>query len=295
MKELTGIIPPLIIPFKEEGGINDTSLRGFIDFLIERKIGGLFPCGTFGSGPLMTKDERKQCAEIIIDAAADRVPVIIHVGTTTKAATVEFAKHAEKAGADAVAAVPPYYYPHIEEVVIGYYQELLDAVSIPVFAYNNPGRVGYGISPQLMARLADMGLAGLKESSFDLKVFISYLNAVKKPGFQYIMGTVPLLFPGLMMGAVAGIAGTANAFPEIAVELFNEFENGNYARCIDLQKKISRLVAIMGIGGVPITGLIAMLELRGYEFGYPHDPMVKVSAETKEKIRQGLLELGLLE
>ncbi len=295
MKELAGIIPPLIIPFNEEGGINERSLRRFIDFLIERKIGGLFPCGTFGSGPLMSADERKQCAEIIIDAAAGRIPVIIHVGTTTVAATVEFAKHAEKAGADSVAAVPPYYYPHIEEVVIGYYKGLLDAVSIPVFAYNNPGRVGYGVSAQLMGRLADMGLAGVKESSFDLKVFVSYLNAVTKPGFQFIMGTVPLLFPGLMMGAIGGIAGTANAFPEIAVELFDEFKKGNYSRCVELQKKNSRLVEIMGIGGVPITGLIAMLELRGHEFGYPHDPMVKASPATKEKIRKGLLELGLLE
>jgi N-acetylneuraminate lyase/4-hydroxy-tetrahydrodipicolinate synthase len=294
MKEFSGIIPPLIIPFNKEGGINEASLREFIDFLIERKIGGLFPCGTFGSGPLMSIDERKKCAEIIIDATAGRIPVIIHVGTTTTALAVEFAQHAEKAGADAVSAVPPYYYPHIEEVVTGYYQRLVDSVSIPVFAYNNPGRVGYGISAKLMGHLADMGIAGVKESSYDLKVLVSYLNSVKKPGFQFIMGTVPLLYPGLMMGAIGGVAGTANVFPEIVVELFNEFKKGNYSRCVELQKKNSRLVEIMRTGGVPIASLIAMYELRGYEFGYPHDPMIKAAADTKEKIKQELLELGLL-
>jgi dihydrodipicolinate synthase/N-acetylneuraminate lyase len=77
MKEFAGIIPPLIIPFNKEGRINEASLRGFIDFLIERKVGGLFPCGTFGSGPLMSIDERKKCAEIIIDATAGRIPVIM--------------------------------------------------------------------------------------------------------------------------------------------------------------------------------------------------------------------------
>ena len=294
MKQLTGIIPPLLIPFDKDGGINEGSLRNLIDFQIERGIGGLFPGGTFGSGPLMSVNERKKCAEIIVDGAAGRVPVIIHVGSTTTAVTVELAKHAQSVGADAVAAVPPHYYPHIEEVVIGYFQRLIDAVSIPIFAYNNPGRVGYGISAELIAKLAEMGLAGVKEASFDFKVFVAYLNAVKKPGFQFIQGTAPLLFPSFMMGAEAAVVGPANPFPELSVELFNEFKKGNFSRCVELQKKQSRLVGIMQIGGVPITSLIAMYELRGYEFGYPHDPMIKVSPAIKEKIKQELLTLGML-
>ena len=296
MKEFAGIIPPLIIPFHKEGGINETSLRGFVDFLIERKVGGLFPCGTFGSGPLMSIDERKKCAEIIIDATAGRIPVIIHVGTTTTALTVEFAEHAQKAGADAVAAVPPYYYPHIEEVVIGYYQRLLDSVSIPVFAYNNPPQVGYAISPPLLGRLADMGLAGVKDSSFDIKVLVNYMNAVKKEDFQFIVGTVPLFFAALAQGAVAGVGGPANVFPEVQLELYNEFQKGNYTRCAELQMKLARLVAIQGIGGVPFTTLIDMYEMRtGKEFGYPHEPMKRCSAEVRDKVKQALISEGLLD
>jgi N-acetylneuraminate lyase/4-hydroxy-tetrahydrodipicolinate synthase len=294
MKKLAGIIPPTLIPFNKNGAINEGALRNLIDFQIERGIGGLFPGGTFGSGPLMSLEERKKCAEIIIDAVGGRVPVIIHVGSTTTAVAVELAEHAQNSGADAVAAVPPYYYPHIEEVIIGYYQRLIDTVSIPIFAYNNPGRVGYSISPELMARLAEMGLAGVKEASFDFKVFVDYLNAVTEPGFQFIQGTAPLLFPSFMMGAEAAVVGPANPFPELSVELYTQFKKGNYSRCVELQKKQSRLVGIMRIGGTPITSLIAMYELRGYEFGYPHDPMVKVSPDTKEKIKQGLLKIKLL-
>jgi N-acetylneuraminate lyase/4-hydroxy-tetrahydrodipicolinate synthase len=296
MEKFKGVIPALIMPFKENGEIHEASLKEFIEFLIDKKVHGFYTLGTFGCGPLMSLEERKKATELIVEYVADRVPIITHVGTTTAGATVDLAKHAEKTGVDAVAAVPPYYYNHPDEVVVHYYQGLLDAVSIPVFAYNNPPQVGYSISPQLLGQLAEMGLAGVKDSSFDIKVFVQYMNAVKEKDFQFIIGTVPLFYAALAQGATAGVGGPANVFPEVQLELYDEFKKGNTARCAELQKKLARLVAIQGIGGVPFTTLIDMYEMRtGKEFGYPHEPMMRCTAEVREKVRQALISEGLLD
>lgn len=296
MKKFKGVIPALIMPFEENGDINAASLKKFIEFLIDKKVNGFYTLGTFGCGPLLNIAERKKATELIVEYAAGRIPIITHVGTTTAGATVELAKHAEKTGVDAVAAVPPYYYKHPDEVVVGYYQKILDAVSIPVFAYNNPPQVGYSISPQLLAQLAEMGLSGVKDSSFDIKVFVHYMNSVKKENFNFIIGTVPLFFAALAQGAVAGVGGPANVFPEVQLELYDEFHKGNLTRCAELQKKLARLVAIQGIGGVPFTTLIDMYEMRtGNKFGLPHEPMMRCTTEVREKVRQALISEGLLD
>ena len=296
MKKFKGVIPALIMPFRENGEIHESSLKEFIEFLIGKKVNGFYTLGTFGCGPLMSLEQRKKATELIVEYTAGRVPVITHVGTTTAGATVDLAKHAEKAGVDAVAAVPPYYYNHPDVVVVNYYQSILDSVSIPVLAYNNPPQVGYSISPQLLGQLADMGLAGVKDSSFDIKVFVHYMNAVKKEDFQFIIGTVPLFYAALAQGAAAGVGGPANVFPEVQLELYAEFKNGNLAKCAELQKKLARLVAIQGIGGVPFTTLIDMYEMRtGNVFGYPHEPMQRCTPEVKEKVREALISEGLLD
>ena len=295
MKKFEGVLPALIMPFKKSGEINEHSLKELIEFLIERKVNGFYTLGTFGCGPLLGIAERKRATELILERVAGRVPVITHVGSTTAGTTVELAKHAEKAGVTAVAAVPPYYYQHPDDVVIYYYQRLLDAVSIPVIAYNNPPQVGYGISAPLLGRLAEMGVSGVKDSSFDIRVLIQFMNAVKDPDFQFIIGTGPLFFAAIAQGATAGVSGPANVFPELQLELYAEFQKGNISRCAELQKKLSRLVAIQGIGGVPYTTLIDMYELRtGREFGYPHEPMSRCTPEVREKIRQALIREGLI-
>jgi len=295
MVRFSGVLPALIMPFDEEGGIRKDSLKTFVNFLIEKGVNGLFALGTFGCGPLLTPRERKDAAELLVEYVDGRVPIIVHVGSTTAGLSLDLARHAEKAGVTAVAAVPPYYYHHPDEVVISYYQKLLDAVSLPLIAYNNPPQVGYGISAPLLGRLADMGVSGVKDSSFDMRVLIQFMNAVKDPNFQFIVGTAPLFFAAIAQGVTAGISGPANAFPEVQLEIYSEFGRGNLTRCAELQKKLSRLVAIQGIGGVPYTTLIDMYELRtGNEFGFPHEPMSRCSPEIREKVRQALIAEGLI-
>jgi len=129
---ISGIIPPVITAFDKQGDFDEKAQREIIAFLVD-KVQGFYPCGTYGSGPLMSVEERNRVAEVVIDEVNGRVPVIMHVGGASTCSVVELAKHAEKAGATAVAAVPPIYYGFKEPEVERHFKALVEAVSIPVF------------------------------------------------------------------------------------------------------------------------------------------------------------------
>lgn len=295
MKEIRGVMPALITPFDEKGTIHEGALRNHVEFLVGKGVAGIYACGTFGAGPLLSTEEHMEFSRLLAKVVEGRLPVIVHVGTTTTRETVKLARHCEDVGIDAVAAIPPYYYQHGEDVVMRYYDSLFDAVDIPVFVYNNPPQVGYGISPQLLGRLAQAGAYGLKDSSFDIKVFNQYIAAVDREDFRFICGTVPIFYAALTMGAVAGVGGPANVFPEIQIELYNAVQRGDLETARKLHLKMMRLVQIQGLGGVPFITLINMLEMRGVEYGaHPHDPWQRISPEIEKQIRAGLEREGLI-
>jgi dihydrodipicolinate synthase/N-acetylneuraminate lyase len=271
-KKIHGIIPPMITAFNKDGGFDEKAQREVVSFLVN-KVQGFYPCGTYGSGPLMSVEERKRVAEVVIDEVAGRIPVIMHVGGASTASVVELAKHAEKTGATAVAAVPPIYYGFKEPEVERHFKAMLDAVSIPVFVYNNPKTTGVAISADFLNRLVQMGISGVKDSSFDILVFYAYLRTVTKEGFIPIMGTEALILPAVAMGAHGSVSGLANAFPEVVVELFNEVKQGNMEKARSLQTRVSAMREAMHFA--PTVPMIqAALRKRGINAGYPRLPFV---------------------
>jgi len=292
-KRIYGVMPAPIVPFTEDGEVDEKKLREYIIWLVDKGVHTLYPLGSFGGGPLMNVEERKRCAEIIAEAVNGRIAIICHIGAQNTRDSVELAKHAEKIGMDAVASVPPTYYKHVPETIKAYYQELIDAVSVPVYAYNFPAAVGYGIAPDLLAELAEIGLAGIKDSSLDLVYLTRAMNAVKKPDFIWVNGTAPLMFPAIMMGAVACVAGTANSFPEFTISLWDAIQAKEYKKAAELQKKITRLVGLQAMT-IPIVGVHEMLRLRGLDFGYPRPPLKPFTEAQRAKLKEGLVELGLL-
>ena len=114
--KLSGIIPPLTTPFTPAGDVYEKGLRELVDFQIENGSHGLFICGTYGSGPIMTLEERKQVHEIVIDQAQNRIRIVAHVGTTSTAQSIELAQHAQETGAEYIASISPYYHRHDEKI-----------------------------------------------------------------------------------------------------------------------------------------------------------------------------------
>lgn len=290
-RELTGVIPPVLTAFDQKGNFDEKAQREIISFLID-KVQGFYPCGTYGSGPLMSEDERKREAEIIIDEVNGRVPVIMHVGGASTRSVVELARHAEKTGATAVAAVPPIYYCFGEDEVARHFEALVNAVSIPVFVYNNPKTTGVSISPNFLARLASLGVKGVKDSSFSIMTFYSFLWSVDRSDFVSVIGTEALILPAVAMGAHASVSGLANAIPEPVVELFNTVKDGNLEAARPMQRRVSRMRDIMHYA--PTLPMIqGILRARGVNAGYPRLPYILPAESIIKKAINELEKMGI--
>lgn len=289
--DISGIIPPVITCFDRQGTIDETAQRELIRYLAKH-VQGFYPCGTYGSGPLMTSDERKRVAEIVI-AEKGNTFVIVHVGAPSTAEAVDLARHAESAGADAVGAIPPYYYTYSQAQLIEHYRAIIKAVKIPVFLYNNPELSRNPIAADTLRILAEDGLYGVKDSSFDLVNFYNYLLAVKKPGFKFIVGTEAIAAAALDAGACGVIAGGANIFPELLEDFYATWKEGNPTATAKKQLEVMKARNILKLGPT-LTMTYAALRMRGFNPGFPRAPYSEVSAEIYEKAFREFKAMGIL-
>lgn len=289
---ITGIIPPVITPFKESGEPDLDAYGRLLDFLLEH-VHGLYPLGTYGSGPLMPKEMRMRLAEFIVKKVDGRVPVIMHIGAADTETAVELAQAAEKAGADAVASIVPFYYKYDEGCLTEHFSRILASVDIPFYVYNNPGMGNNTITPNILAVLAEKGLKGIKDSSFDILTFYAFMRAVRKPGFDFIIGTEALLVSAVVAGADGCVSGVSNTFPELMAQLWNAAKAGEMETAMALQQKVNRIREIMHLSN-SIIAMHAMLKIRGMDIGFPRRPLLPADDGLIAKIRQGLEELELV-
>jgi len=291
-KEFEGIITALITPFTPSGEVEEDALRDVTDFLIEHGIHGLYPCGTAGEGMIMSLEDRKRVAEIVIDQTSGRIPVMVHVGAARTSETVELAKHAEDAGADAIGCVTPYYYSPDEEALIEHYRLVADAVSIPLFIYNIPRNTNVNITPELMLKLLKLpNIVGLKDSSGN---FIQVLEFIRKlpPETKIITGADAYIFPALVMGAKGVITAYSNPFPEIFLELYNAYQIKDWENARKMQLRINMLRSFLS--NPPISPLKEALRMRGHYAGTVKRPLRPMTEEEKETLQKKLIETGFM-
>jgi len=294
-KELRGIIPPLTTPFTAEGDVYEEGLRRLLDFHMEKGTHGLFICGTYGSGPIMSLAERKQVAEITVDQVKHRMAVIVHVGTTSTSQSTALAQHAASLGVDAVAAVPPYYHGHDEREVLRFFKALVQSVELPVFVYNNPKTSGFTIQPHFLEQLAGAGVKGIKDSAFSFVQFTHFILALEgHPDFTFIIGTEALCLPALMVGAKACISGLANAFPELVIQLYEAVMQSKFKEAAELQLRVNRARQILHIPFSTSAACYRALAARGLDVGQPKAPILPVSEEKGKRMIEAFKAMGLL-
>jgi dihydrodipicolinate synthase/N-acetylneuraminate lyase len=295
MREPSGIIPPLTTPFMASGDVYEEGLRRLVEFQIEKGSHGLFICGTYGSGPIMTPAERKRVHSIVVDQARGRITVIAHVGTTSTQQSVELAQHAIAAGADCVASIPPYYFHHDEHAVIEYFRALVKGVDQPVYVYNNPKTSYVTITPGLLRRLADVGVAGMKDSSFSYIDFTHFVLAMEdRPAFRLLAGTEGIAVPAWMAGGKGCVSGLANAFPELLVEMWDLFQSGKYAEATKLQLKVNKARQALHIPSSTVAAIYHALHARGIDAGHPKAPILPVEPAKGAEMLAAFREMGLL-
>jgi len=291
-KEIKGIIPPVITCFDQAGNFDEKAQREVISFLLPH-VHGFYPTGTYGSGPIMTNDERKKVAEVIIDEVNGRIPVIIHVGACNTALAVDLAQHAESAGADAVASIPPWYYKYPEADLLDYFRALIRSVKIPVFVYNNPELSNNPLTPSMIRILASEGLAGYKDSKFDILNFYDFLGAVKDPKFISIIGTEAIAAAAVEAGAKGVVSGLANVWPELMREFWEILQTNDGKKSAAMQLKVNHARSIMKYGPTLVV-CYEVLHMRGVNAGYPRRPYASLPEDIRARVKAGFTEMGLL-
>lgn len=281
--KLRGVITALVTPFTQNGEVDEEAVREIVRFQLKSKINGFYPLGTTGMGPAMETNERKRVAEVVVEETNGRVPVIVQIGASDPAASLELARHAEKIGADAVACLTPFYYHPGDEAIVSYYEKISGATSLPLFVYNIPPNTGFNVDAKLLQKLSRIPkVVGIKDSSGDFTQLLDYLQVVPHE-FNVITGTDSYLFSALCAGVHGGVSATANAFPELFVEMYEAYKAKDLEKGKALQ---SKLRALRNASSIPsIAPILQTLKMRGLRSGYVRLPLRSMHANEVEALR----------
>jgi dihydrodipicolinate synthase/N-acetylneuraminate lyase len=291
-----GVIVPLLTPLSRDGEqVDEWALQTHVEWLVKKGVHGLMPCGTTGEGPLLAQAEREIITDIVVDAAAGRVPVIAHVGAITTRETIALAEHAAAVGVAAISAITPYYFALTEQALVEHFCRVADAAAdTPMFLYNLPARAGNHVTrarvEAVIARCPNV--VGIKDSSGDLATLSSFFG-LKGREFQVVCGSDALLSQGLQAGAVAGVSGNANVFPEALVGLFEAFWRGDLAAAARQQETLDLIRATLQ-DGRHLALYKRILEARGLRCGGIRSPLPPATAEETAAAVAKLAAAGLL-
>ncbi|MCC5992130.1 MAG: 4-hydroxy-tetrahydrodipicolinate synthase [Rhodobacteraceae bacterium] len=238
--QIRGSIPALVTPFKD-GALDMDALHKLVDWQIAEGSHGLVPVGTTGESPTLSHAEHERVIEEVVKAAAGRVPVIAGTGSNNTTEAIGFIRHAEAVGADAALVVTPYYNKPTQEGLYAHFRAVHDASNLPIIIYNIPGRSVVDMSPETMARLAQLPrIIGVKDATGKLER-VSLQRMACGPDFIQLSGE-DATAPGFnAQGGVGCISVTANVAPKLCAEFQEATLAGDYARALELHDKLMPL------------------------------------------------------
>jgi 4-hydroxy-tetrahydrodipicolinate synthase len=291
-KRFTGCGTALVTPFTADGAVDEARVRLLARRQIDAGIHFLVPCGTTGEAPTLTSDERRRVVALVVEEAGGRVPVVAGAGGYNTAEVVEQAREMERAGADGLLSVTPYYNKPTPDGLVEHYKAIAGATSLPVIVYNVPSRTGCNIDPRTLARLAAIAnVVGVKESSGSLFQISEVCSAVPED-FIVVSGDDVLTLPVMAVGGHGVISVAANEMPAELARLVELFEQGQVADAQRLHKRLVPLLLGNFIESNPIPVKFVCAQMGLLEERY-RLPMVPPRAETREKLVRIMEDLGL--
>lgn len=290
MKKLYGVITAMTTPFDAEGKLDLDALRAQTEFLIEKGVDCLYPCGTTGEMFLCSVEEREAIAETVIRTAAGRVTVFIHVGAMTQDDTIRLARHAQASGADGIGVVTPTYFNVDDRAMAEYYTTICNSVSpdFPVYAYAIPQLAHNALSCEALeavcAKCANM--VGIKYSLADMTQLLKY-KRVNGGNFSVVFGADHLFLSALVMGCDGTVSGCSGPFPEPFVEVYRKFREGDFEGARAAQDRANDLVWRMK-SGADMSIFKNILTMRGVPGGYMRKPLLDLPEAEVESLRADL-------
>ncbi len=294
---LTGIIPPMITPLLNRDALDVAGLERLVERILDGGISGLFILGTTGEGPSLGYRLRRELVERVCRQVKNRVPVLVGITDTAFVESVNVARHAADAGADAVVVAPPYYLPEAQPELREYLDHLVPELPLPLYLYNMPALTKVTYELETVRHAMDLpSVVGLKDSSGNLDYFKSAASLLKRrPDWTLLIGPEEMLLESIAAGGLGGVSGGANLFPKLYVKLFEAARAGNLARARELQAQVLRISnSLYHIGrhsSSIIKGIKCALACLGVCDDFMAEPFHRFRAEERALVEGRLKEI----
>lgn len=287
MDLVTGSSTALITPFKN-GKLDEQTYAALIKRQIDNGMNAVCPVGTTGESATLTHDEHKRCIEIAVEVCkGTATKVLAGAGSNATAEAIEIAKHAQRAGVDAVFSVSPYYNKPSQEGLYQHYKAIAEAVSeLPFMLYNVPGRTGVDISADTTIRLFDdvKNIYGVKEATGSLERTVELLS--RRPDLKVFSGDDAIDYPILANGGAGITSVTSNLLPDLKSELVKLALAGDFAGSKAINDKLYPINSVMFCEANPIPVKAAMYIAGLTETLEYRLPLVAPSVENMKKIEE---------
>jgi len=287
-----GSMVAIVTPFRN-GAIDADALGKLVEFHITEGTEVIVPCGTTGESATLSHEEHHRVMQIVVEACAGKRKVLAGTGSNNTEEAIQLTRFAKKAGADGALMITPYYNKPTQEGMVQHYAAVAGSVDLPIVLYNVPGRTSVSLTPETVARLAEVrNIVGIKEATGSLQ-FVSKLVQLCRPDFDVISGDDFTTLPLLAVGGVGAISVTANIAPRDSAEMIRAFREGNLQKARELHYKLWPLHEAMFLetNPIPVKAALALMGRISWEIRLPMTPLPE---PIRQKLRKTLEEYGLL-
>jgi 4-hydroxy-tetrahydrodipicolinate synthase len=288
-----GSIVAMVTPFRN-GKIDEPKVKELVEFHVKSGTDAIIPCGTTGESPTLSHDEHKRMVELVVAAAAGRLPVIAGTGSNSTAEAIDLTTHAERAGAKGALVVNPYYNKPTQEGLYRHFRAVAEATGLPILVYNIQSRTAVNVETSTMARLVRdcENVVGVKEASGSLDQMSQVILACG-PDFSVLSGDDNVTLPLLAIGGRGVVSVIANIVPRETAEMVHAALDGDWKRARELHYKLFPLAraAFLETNPIPIKEAMAMAGMLEPEFRLP---MCRMADANRDKLRDVLTTYGLV-
>jgi dihydrodipicolinate synthase/N-acetylneuraminate lyase len=298
-KPLRGIVPPVVTPLAGRDRLDRDAFARLIERMIAGGVAGLFVLGTTGEAPALDYRLRYEVVEAAAEIIAGRVPLLAGVTDPSLTESLDLAKHSADAGAAAIVAAPPYYFPLQQRDLVRYFRVLAEESPLPLFLYNMPACVKMEISLATTAACTSLpNVCGVKDSGGNLDHFRELLKLrAERPDWTFLIGPEHLLAESVLMGGEGGVNGGANLHPQLFVDWFSAADSRNQPQVDALREQVQLLGKIYRQADefmAVIRGLKCALAIAGLCEDRLCEPIEPCDAAARGRIAAIVEQLGLL-
>lgn len=293
--KIEGIITPIVTPFHrdEEQSINYEALKQLIDRLIDKGVNGIFILGSNGEFHVVDHEETVELTKKTVEYVNHRVPVYVGTGGNSTQEVIRLSKEVEKAGADALSVITPFFISPSQKELVEHYRKIAASTSLPIVLYNIPKSTKINLSKEAVAELAKIdNIKAIKDSSGDMQNLKDYVDAVQGTDTVVLVGSDSKIAPAIRLGAVGAIAGTSNAITEHVVGLYQDLLAGRDEEADKKQEEIEYIRAVLKLATVPSI-MKRSVELLGIPVGPSRLPASDIANEFDEQIIEMLAKYHL--